>query len=377
MKKITLLFIAVASSGLLFGQAAKKVIVEDETGTWCGYCPRGRTVSEDIENTYPNAITIANHNGGSDTYQNTYTQNLDNAMNAYGYPGGMVDRYFFSGQTYVCMVTSVWKSKTANRLLSTTPVSVVVSSSYDIGSRLLSVTVKANFVANAAGDMRISCVLEEDSIVNTSDPQENYMGNGCSSPDPSSPWYNYPCQISNYIQRDVVRANLAPDFGTAGVIPASVTSGQNFSQSYTYTLPSSWDANHMSIVGFVSYYNTSVNSRSILNAAKVYLQNTLTSVHENAELNSIEVKQNIPNPFKNSTALRFTLNTTDNVSIKVYNAFGQVVNDLIDSKLVPGEHTFYWAGDDNDGNTVAGGAYYYTISTSTQQITKPMVFVGQ
>lgn len=376
MKKITLFFIAVTCADLAFGQAVKKVLVEDETGTWCGYCPRGRTVSEDIEASYPNAIAVANHEG--DGFQVTYSHNIDADMNTYGYPGGMVDRKLYSGQTTVCMATNFWKSKTANQLLSTTPLGVSVYTSYNTSTRQMTATVYVNVYSAASGDMRISCVLVEDSIVNASDPQSNYMGNGCSSPDPTSPWYNYPCSISNYIQRDVVRTNLAPDWGTTGVIPASVTSGQSYAQSYSFTLPASWSAKNVSVVGFVSYYNTSINSREVINASKVLLgTSNATAMEEHPELPSVEVKQNAPNPFTNVTALQFTLNATDNVKIKVYNQFGQVVNDLIDAKLAPGDHTFYWAGDDNNGNYVAGGVYYYTISSSSQQVTKQMIYAGQ
>ncbi|HEY4799772.1 MAG TPA: hypothetical protein VII99_11895, partial [Bacteroidia bacterium] len=149
MKKITLLFIAFASTGL-FAQAPKKVIVEDETGSWCGYCPRGRTAMEDILSTYSNAIGIANH--VSDFNEVPYTTAID-SMNTYGYPGGMIDRKMFSGQTTVVIATNYWKTNTANQLLSTTPVAVYISSNYNSSSRVLNVTVTANFVANASGDM--------------------------------------------------------------------------------------------------------------------------------------------------------------------------------------------------------------------------------
>ncbi|MBI3500412.1 MAG: Omp28-related outer membrane protein [Bacteroidetes bacterium] len=375
MKKITLLLIAIASTGFTFGQGTKRVLVEDQTGAWCGYCPRGRTTAEDVTATYPNAICIGNHVG--DTYEVPYTNTVDGAFNQYGYPGGMVDRYKFSSQTYVVMATSYWKSNTANRLLVSAPLNVGITSTYNSTTRLLSVTVNANFVATASGDMRISCLIEEDSVVNTADPQHNYMGNGCSAPDPSSPWYSYPCTISNYTQRDVVRTNLAPDWGTSGVIPASVSSGQNFSQNYSYTIPSNYNDKHMFIVAFVAYYNTSVNSRSVLNVNKCRIgQSTLTSVNDNLSANVVEIKQNTPNPFRDITALQFNLNRDENVSINVYNTMGQLMNSIADTKLAAGEHTYYWAGDDNEGNRVAPGVYYFTITTSEGKVTKPMVFIG-
>src|ERR1051326_6773069 len=203
MKKITLILIALASAGLTFGQAAKKVIVEDETGAWCGYCPGGRTTMEDILNTYPNAIGLSNH--AYDSYDNSYTEDLDTNMNSYGYPGGMVDRKLYSGQTDVVMDISYWKAKAQSQLASTTPVAVYISSTYNASTRQVTATVTANFVAAAPGDLRISCLLVEDSVVNSYDPQHNYFGNNgaCGYSDPSSPWSSYPCQIPAYTQRDV------------------------------------------------------------------------------------------------------------------------------------------------------------------------------
>lgn len=380
MKKITLFLFALSVGSLVFGQAAKKVIVEDFTGAWCGYCPRGTTVLEDILNTYPNAIGIANHAGsGTDAMKNSYTTAINTDLNTYGFPGGAVDRFKFSDQSNLCMATNVWKTKTANRLLTTASVAVNIASTYNSTTRLVDVTVTATFVSNASGDMRINCVLIEDGVTGSGSGynQTNYMGQGCSSPDPSSPWYNYPCSIVGFVHNHVARVNLAPTWGTSGVIPSSVTANSTYSQNYSYTLPSGWDASKMSIVAFVSYYNTSALSRSILNSNEVALGSSTTGIEDNNALPQVQVKQNYPNPFKNITALQFTLNSTDNVDIKIYNAFGQVVNDIVNTKLVPGDHTFYWAGDDNSGNAVAPGVYYYTISTSKDKITKPVVFAGQ
>lgn len=380
MKKIIFLLIALTSNILVSGQAAKKVIVEDFTGAWCGFCPRGTTVLEDILNTYPNAIGVANHAGsGADAMKNAYTIAINTDLNTYGFPGGAVDRFKFSDQSNLCMPTSVWKTKTANRLLTTAPVAVDIASTYNASTRQVNVTVTANFVANASGDMRINCLLIEDGVTGTGSGynQTNYMGQGCSAPDPNSPWYNYPCVIVGFIHNHVARANLAPTWGTSGVIPASVTANSSYSQNYSYTIPSTWNDAKISIVAFVSYYNTSTLSRSILNSNKVALGASTTGIADNEAVPQLEVKQNHPNPFKEITAFQFRLNAADNVDIKVYNVFGQVVNHIVNTKLVSGDHTFYWAGDDDGGNTVAPGLYYYTISTSKKTITAPVIFAGQ
>jgi hypothetical protein len=391
MKKITLLFLTCAISFFVFGQAPKKVLVEDQTGTWCGWCPGGRTAAEDIEATLPNAICVANHRfNTSDSYECSYTKNIDAAINTYGYPGGMVDRKLFSGSSVVIDI-SQWKPKAQSQLTTLTPVAVSITSNYNSSTRVLDVTVNANFVGAytcpSGTDLRISCLLVEDSLVNTSDPQHNYYGSGCSTSPPASPWNSYPCSMPTYIQRDVVRANLAPDWGTAGVIPATIPAGSIYSKTYSYTIPTTYNnghgvtnvnVSHMSIVAFVSKYATAVTARDVMNVSKVYVgSSNATAIEEKPELTQVVVKQNTPNPFRDMTALQFTLNTTDNVVIKVYNTFGQVVNDIYSSKLVPGDHTFYWGGTDNSGSLVTPGVYYYTISTSSQKVTKPMIFLGQ
>lgn len=367
MKRSTLIFAGILCGTTLFAQAPRKVILEDYTGTWCGACPNGKTVLEDCMNTYPNVIGLTMHNG--DGLANAYSNAIDNSLAISSYPGGAVDR------TPVGL-PSQWKSKVAARLNVTSPVKVDFTSTYNTSTRALSVTVSANFVGSTSGDLRINCVLAEDGIVTPNDPQHNYYGNGCMAPSPSSPWYSFPCDITTYVHDGVARINLANDnFGTAGVIPASVTAGGNYSQTYTYTLPAGWNASKVYIIAFVSKQGT---AKEILNANKglIGTSTLATGINEGPAAGQIEMKQNTPNPFSDITSIQFQLNTAETVSVKVYNAFGQVVNTLADAFLVPGEHTFYWAGDNFQGNSVAPGVYYYTISTSGQQVTKQMIFAG-
>jgi hypothetical protein len=386
MKKTTLILIAFISSGLLFGQAAKNVILEESTGAWCGFCPYGRTVMEQIESQYPNVISIADH--VQDTYANGFTSSIDSAFNNYGYPAGYVDRTYFTADGAIALDFSVWQSHCLNELATTSPLYVTMQSTYNASTRKISVIVGANFVANATGDMRINCVLTEDSVIDANDSQHNYMGNGCSQPDNTSPWYNFPCTIPLYTQRHVARANLAssvyPFWGTAGIIPANAASGMTYYQAYSYTIPATYgpdnivpNISHMKLVAFVSYYNTSINSRNILNANVVRLGQSAGAGVDEYSVNAVDVKQNTPNPFKDITAIQFQLNTADNISVKVYNMMGQEINTLVNTQLVPGLHTFYWAGDDNTGNYVRPGIYFYKISTPSQSVSKEMIYMGK
>ncbi len=369
MKKLTLLLIATLVSNSDFAQAPRKVVVEDFTGTWCGYCPRGKTTIEDCITTYPTTIGMEVHTG--DTHATTYSEGIITGLSPSGYPNGAIDRFAFSGTT-ACFSTNVWKSKVATRLNTTSPVNVGITTTYNTSTRALSVTVTANFVGAASGDIRISCLLTEDAVVTPSDPQHNYMDATV-----GDPWYGQGSTIPNYVHNGVARMNLANDiWGTAGVIPASVTAGGTYNKTYTYTVPSTWNANKVYVVGMVNKRGTTTTTNEILNAARVLIGSNTVGVEENTSVDPIQVKQSFPNPFSDITALQFKLNTTDNVSVKVYNSYGQLVNTLVNTKLTPGDHTFYWAGNNTDGSLVSTGVYHCVIATSSTQITRPMVFVN-
>ena len=95
-----------------------KVVVEDFTGAWCGYCPRVADKIEKLEENYPNNIVaIAIHNsknpnvnhGGHDPFDffKTERRSFENEVGVGGYPFGMINRVddfegnFNKFQTYV------------------------------------------------------------------------------------------------------------------------------------------------------------------------------------------------------------------------------------------------------------------------------------
>ena len=71
---------------------------------------------------------------------------------------------------------------------------------------------------------------------------------------------------------------------------------------------------------------------------------------------AFEIKDAYPNPFNPSTTLEMTLDKQTNVSIKVYNLTGQLVDVISEGNYTPGNHTFTW-----NANDLASGVYF--IST--------------
>ncbi len=395
MKKLLLILLLSAGMQHAMAQAQRNVLIEEFTGSWCGYCPDMISYIDATTATYPSTvIAVADHGGSvaNDPMTNNFTIALNNAYQVPGYPNVMVDRADWSSLTgassplqligdYVNHHNYTQDAATI-RLNISSPVSIDIASSYNSSTRSASVTVTANFVDTASGDMRISCLLVEDKVTGNSNySQDNYGGNGCSDPDVLSEFYNYPCVIPTsltgqaFYHKNVVRYNMAPTFGTAGVIPSSVSAGQHYSKSYIYTLPAAWNSANMKVVAFVSYYNSGTSrGDEVLNAQQVALGQTIAAVEENpAAINNSSLDAVYPNPFNQITNIKVNIPATQHVSMKVYDLLGHEVAVLTDENLSPGEHIYYWNGNDKEGSALGNGLYLIRLQTENQSLSKTVV----
>jgi hypothetical protein len=69
------------------------------------------------------------------------------------------------------------------------------------------------------------------------------------------------------------------------------------------------------------------------------------------------LEQNYPDPFNPLTVIRYSLSVNSDVTLKVYNEIGQVVETLVDGEETAGVHVAKW----NAGNA-ASGTYFYRLS---------------
>lgn len=78
-----------------------------------------------------------------------------------------------------------------------------------------------------------------------------------------------------------------------------------------------------------------------------------------------EVLANYPNPFNPSTTIRYRLPVRSEVSLVIFNALGQQVKRLIGEQREAGSHQIVWYGDDQNGNTVSSGIYFYLFTAKS------------
>jgi hypothetical protein len=101
----------------------------------------------------------------------------------------------------------------------------------------------------------------------------------------------------------------------------------------------------------------------------------VTGVTPNARPKTYALGQNAPNPFNPRTTISFDLPRDENVKIAIYDVKGRLVKTLLSEPMTWGRHEVVWDGDDNRGNRVATGVYYYRIAAGSFTATKSMVLV--
>jgi hypothetical protein len=89
----------------------------------------------------------------------------------------------------------------------------------------------------------------------------------------------------------------------------------------------------------------------------------------------ITLSQNVPNPFNPETTIRFSLPSSERVTLNVYSATGALVRTLVDGVQPSGNHDFTWNGVDNRGNPVSSGVYFYRLNAGKFNETRKMVLL--
>ncbi|MBU8869269.1 MAG: S8 family serine peptidase [Gemmatimonadales bacterium] len=82
------------------------------------------------------------------------------------------------------------------------------------------------------------------------------------------------------------------------------------------------------------------------------------------------LSQNSPNPFNPMTKIQFNLPRDSNVSLRVYNLRGQVVETLVDRSMSAGEHFVMW-----DASSHASGVYFYRVEAPGFSETRKMIML--
>ncbi len=100
-----------------------------------------------------------------------------------------------------------------------------------------------------------------------------------------------------------------------------------------------------------------------------YGEFTGTAVEETPE-GRFTLEASYPNPFREETTIRYSLPSTQNVTVEVFDLLGRRVMTLVDGPSAPGTHSLKV-----DGAELAGGLYVYRLKSSAVTLSRTMMLV--
>ena len=108
----------------------------------------------------------------------------------------------------------------------------------------------------------------------------------------------------------------------------------------------------------------------------LYIYSTIPfGIETPTALPSIDISQNVPNPFNRETLIKYSVSKKNQVSIDVYTPAGQLVKKLVNEPKKPGFYAIMWNGKDNNGKTVGSGIYLYKIRIGDYTATRKIVLI--
>lgn len=289
----------------------KGVLIEEGTGTWCGWCPRGAIAMEYMYDTYgaQGFIGIAVHNQDPMT-----VSAYDNAANFGGYPSCNVDRTILDASVSQGLFEQYFAAR------KDLPVPASISITPTVSGQDITIPVSAQFVTKfAAANFRLAVVVVEDDVTGTSSGynQTNYYAGNANGPMGGYESKPDPVPAADMVYDHVGRALLGGYNGQTGSVPAAINDGQTASYTFNYTVPATSDMAQIKLVALL----IDQADGSVVNAKEVKVQGGVSVEEKDENAFSFNV---YPNP--STDFLNVSLENNSNVNtLTVVDMNGKVV----------------------------------------------------
>jgi len=269
MKRIIqFIFIFLLTLAVVNSEPVKRVLFEQHTGAWCGWCVDGTHKLQQILDAHPGqVIAVKLHNGDAMTIPEQ--KEIGDGLGLTGFPAGCIDRKSFNG-TYFPNRSSgsysnnAWLPLVEQQLAQSPKVDVQMVYSIDPQTRLFKATITATMLETVNKDLSFNLYIIEDSLSGTGTgwDQSNYLSGRAGWE--FSPFYNQPNPIKGFIHEHVARKLLGGPWGVQGSFINPAESGQVFKQYFETILDPNWNLNQLHFVATIQ--GNTPDFREILNA---------------------------------------------------------------------------------------------------------------
>ncbi|MXS70656.1 Omp28-related outer membrane protein [Flavobacteriaceae bacterium W22] len=220
---------APSTPGSTSGRFVKNVLIEDFTGTWCGYCPRVSYAIQSVLNQNITAIPVTVHRSSgtvTDPFHFQPANPLLSQMSITAYPTAMLDRK----EKWTNEVTNTIQVKNLTGV--NAQLGIAITSS--IQNNTINMSVNTKFGANMSNLKLVVYVLENDLLYS----QVNYTS-----------YYGGASVIQNFDNDYVLRASLTNVLGDD--IAGNTNAGNVFIKNFSLPVPS--NISNVSKITFVAF----------------------------------------------------------------------------------------------------------------------------
>jgi thiol-disulfide isomerase/thioredoxin len=279
MKK-SLLFVALSAFGLgSYAQTFvstnpenRNVVLEEFTGIYCGFCPDGHRLAQELKDNNPGDVVLINihaggfaaPNAGDPDYRTSFGTALANQSDLCGYPAGTVNREHFPnyfqtdnqgqpcGTDPTAQGRSSWQTTGGQVLGQASPVNVAGQATLDLSTGKLTVVAEAYYTADApAGSNKLHIAVMQNGLIG---PQSGSSAN----PDQVNPDGTY---THNHMLRHLMT-------GQWGESISATTTGSFFTHTADWDVPVDIngvpvDLNNLEVAVFVSEGNQYIYTGSM------------------------------------------------------------------------------------------------------------------
>lgn len=265
MKKITLALLM--ALGHAFGASAQDIprvmVVEEGTGSWCGWCVRGIVAMKEMQKKYPERfIGIAVHNGDEYVVPN-YISWLVEYSNSY--PFCIINR-----SKEIVDPSPENLEKYYQALTEPAEASLTVHGYYDEDTKNITFVSEAQFVNDVENaQYRFAFVLTEDNLPIL---QSNYYSGG--EYGEMGGFEELGSTVA--INVDHVARGVWPNAkGAPNSIPETIVKGETYSYSYKTKMPTVKNIDNLIVIALLIDYKT----KAILQAAKTEGLEDIVGIH--------------------------------------------------------------------------------------------------
>ena len=215
-----------------------RALLEEYTGTWCGWCPRGYVGLEKLAELYPDEyVLVSYHNGDDMEIMDSYS--FPSSMG--GFPDAWIDRIAetdaYYGQDYGAKDLGI-ADDLAERSKVFGQADVAITANLSEDGKSVNATASVKFPYDVTdGTFALEYILTADGLSNENWGQSNYYSDG---------YAGYPEYMDAFTKTsdgtiyglvyNDVAVLMSQIGGIEGSIPASVTAEQAVKHSYTFQL---------------------------------------------------------------------------------------------------------------------------------------------